>query len=101
VFQDKDLDFDDPGMFWPIFLCWGAEPYGITLTEIWIDIGKRCIIVVDKWRQIWSEGNLEERLDVYEDDREKQAVRWAEIEKRLEYGKALHEAAEKSDSVSL
>jgi hypothetical protein len=30
-------------------------------------------------------------MEVYEDDREKEAVRWAEIEERLKHGKALYE----------
>jgi hypothetical protein len=38
---------------------------------------------------------------VYVDNREKELARWAEIEERFKHGKALYEAAERADSVSL
>jgi hypothetical protein len=54
---------------------------------------------------IWgSKGNMNHTpalLRVYLDNEEKEAVRWAEIEERLKHGKALHEAAERSDLASL
>jgi hypothetical protein len=40
-------------------------------------------------------------MGAYEDDREKESVRWAEVEEELKHGKALHEAAERTESVSL
>lgn len=48
-------------------------------------------------RQDASIRDVEKCTRVYLHIEEKEAVRWAEIEERLKHGKALHEAAERSD----